>query len=193
MDGFSNNLTRPSAFYVSQAIIGFASLLFLAQTMVIGMARTLLAGGKNFVSFVVLFSLSQNLGGLIGTSLLGTFQVIREKFHSHELVQALVATDPLVAGRLHGTTGALAGTVGDPALRGALGAGTLAGQISREANILAYNDVFMLIGVLAGLTLLWGLAIHWSIRLRGETSPVIQLQQRMVAAAARGPLKSEGQ
>jgi MFS family permease len=191
MDAFSNNLTRPSEFYISQAIIGFASLLFLAQAVVIGIARTLLSGGKNFVSFVVLFSLSQNLGGLIGTALLGTFQTVREKFHSHELVQAIVATDPLVAQRMRGATGALAGAVGDPALRGALSAGTLAAQVSREANILAFNDVFLLIGVLAGLTMLWGLAIHWSIKLRGEASPVMELQQRM-AAAARAASKPEG-
>ncbi len=75
----STNLTRPSSFYLSQALIGFASLLFLAQAMVIGIARTLLAGGKNFISFVVLFSLSQSVGGLIGNAFLGTFQIIREK------------------------------------------------------------------------------------------------------------------
>ncbi len=69
MDASSTNLTRPSNFYLSQAIIGFASLLFLAQAMVIGIARTLLAGGKHFISYVVLFALSQSVGGLIGYGL----------------------------------------------------------------------------------------------------------------------------
>ncbi|MDB5710748.1 MAG: conserved rane protein of unknown function [Sphingomonas bacterium] len=184
MDSFSTNVTRPENFYISQALIGFASILFLAQAMVIGISRALLAGGKNFITFSVLFAMSQSLGGLIGSALLGTFQVVREKVHSHELVQSIVMTDPLVAARLRGTGGIYAGTIGDPALRGAAGAGALAQQVAREANILAYNDVFMLIAVLAVLTALWGVAIRWSIRRRSELSPVLQLQQRQMQAMA---------
>lgn len=183
MDANATNLTRPSSFYVSQALIGFASLLFLAQAMVIGIARTLLAGGRNFVSFVVLFGLSQSVGGLLGGTLLGTFQVMREKFHSHELVQRIVATDPLVAARLRASGGAVAGVIGDPTLRGAQGAALLSQQVSREANILAFNDVFLLVGVLAILMALWGFVIRWSIWRRGEASPVVLLQQQMQAQA----------
>lgn len=183
MDADATNLTRPSSFYISQALIGFASLLFLAQAMVIGIARTLLAGGRNFVSFVVLFGLSQSVGGLLGSTLLGTFQVAREKFHSHELVQRIVASDPLVAARLRAGGGAIAGVVGDPALRSAQGAALLSQQVSREANILAFNDVFLLVGVLAILMAIWGYLIRWSIRRRGEISPVVLLQQQMKQAA----------
>lgn len=183
MDASSNNLTRPSHFYLSQALIGFASLLFLAQAMVIGIARTLLAGGKNFISFVVLFSMSQSLGGLAGGTLLGTFQTVREKYHSHELVQEIVATDPIVAARLGAGSRAVAATVGDPVLRNAEGAALLSRQTTREANILAYNDVFLLVGVLAILTAIWGFIITWSIRRRNEPSPVIMLVQRLQAQA----------
>jgi MFS family permease len=185
MDADANNLTRPSSFYISQALIGFASLLFLAQAMVIGIARTLLAGGRNFISFVVLFSISQSMGGLLGNALLSTFQVVREKYHSHELVQHLVMTDPLVAARIRAGGGAIAGVVGDPALRNAQGAAILAQQVAREANILAFNDVFLLVGVLAILVALWGFGIRWSIRRRGEKSPVVLLQQAMQAQAQK--------
>lgn len=184
MDANANNLTRPSSFYLSQALIGFASLLFLAQAMVIGISRTLLAGGKNFVSFVVLFSLSQSVGGLFGNAFLGTFQTIREKVHSHELVQSIVATDPIVAARLRSGAGAVSGVLGDPALRAGEGAAILAQQVTREANVLAYNDVFMLVGVLSILTALWGFAIHISIKRRGEVSPVVRLMQALQAAQA---------
>jgi MFS family permease len=184
MDAESTNLTRPGNFYLSQALIGFASLLFLAQTMVIGIARTLLAGGKNFISFVVLFSMSQSVGGLIGSALLGTFQVVREKFHSHALVQDIVMTDPLVATRIRAGSGAVTGVVGDPALRSAEGAAILAQQATREANILAYNDVFLLIGILAILAVIWSISIRYSIRRRGEISPVLLLQQKMQEQAA---------
>jgi hypothetical protein len=195
MDAFSNNLTRPGSFYLSQAIIGFASLLFLAQAMVIGIARTLLAGSKHFISFVVLFSISQSVGGLAGNALLGSFQTIREKIHSAELVQALMISDPLVASRIRGSAGAFGSTIGDPVLRSAAGAGTLAQQVAREATILAFNDVFMLVGVLAVLTAVWGFAIRWSIWRRGELSPVLLLQKTTQAAAAQQATrqKSEGQ
>jgi len=185
MDASSTNLTRPSSFYVSQALIGFASLLFMAQAMVIGISRTLLAGPKNFISFIMLFSMSQSMGGLIGSALLGTFQVIREKYHSHELVQNILMTDPIAAARITGSGNALHGVIGDPALRGSEGAALLAQQVTREANILAYNDVFLLVGVLAVAALLWGLATHWGIRRRGEVSPVILLQQAAQARAAQ--------
>jgi hypothetical protein len=36
----------------------------------------------------------------------------------------------------------------------------LAQQVTREANILAYNDVFLLIGVLATVTLAWLVTLY---------------------------------
>jgi MFS family permease len=186
MDADTTNLTRPDSFYLSQALIGFASLLFLAQAMVIGIARTLLAGGKNFVGYVVLFSLSQSIGGLIGGTLLGTFQVIREKFHSHELVQRIVPSDPVVAARLGAGGRAVAGTIGDPALRNAESVALLSQQVTREANILAYNDVFLLVGILAILMTIWGYLINRSIRRRGEPSPVVLLVQALQKQAQQG-------
>lgn len=184
MDAGATNLTRPANLYLSQALIGFASLLFLAQATVIGIARTLLAGGQNLISFIVLFSLSQSVGGLIGTSLLGTFQVWREKFHSHELVQSIVMTDPNVASRFRAAGGSIVGVVGDPVLRNAQGAALLARQVAQESNVLAFNDVFMLVGILAMVATLAGLLIRWSIRRRGEQSPIVQLQRKMAAAQA---------
>lgn len=191
MDASSNNLTRPSSFYLSQAIIGFASLLFLAQAMVIGISRALLAGGKNFISFVVLFSISQSVGGLIGTALLGTFQVVREKVHSHELVQSIVLTDPQVASRIGGTAAQFNGVVTDQVFRSASSAGTLAQQVAREANILAFNDVFMLVGVFAILALAWGIWIRWSIWRHHEPSPVVLLQKKLQEAAAAAAKSSK--
>jgi len=192
MDAGATNLTRPGNFHVSQALIGFASILFLSQAMIIGIARVLVAGSQNLVSFIVLFSMSQSLGGLVGTALLGTFQTIREKFHSHELVQSIVMTDPQVAARIGAGGGAVAGVVGDPALRSAQGAALLAQQATREAHILAYNDVFMLVGVLAVLGVLWGLGIQYSIWRRGEVSPVVQLQRKMQQAAQAAAEQAPG-
>lgn len=185
MDANTSNLTRPADFYLTQAMIGFASVLFLGTAMVIGMARTLLAGTQNLISFVVLFSVSQSIGGLAGSAVLGTFQTLREKFHSHELVQRIVLTDPLVAARIRGGGGAFGGVVTDPDQRSAQGLVLLGRQVAREANILAFNDVFFLVGVLASSALIWMIAIRLSMRRRGEISPIIELQQQMQAPSTK--------
>jgi len=184
IDAGSTNLSRPEMFYFSQALIGFASLLFMAQAMVIGMARTLLAGPRNFISFVVLFSLSQSIGGLVGTAALGTFETVREKYHSHELVQDVVMTDPQVALRVRAGSGAVAPVIGDPALRSAEGVALLSQQTTREAHILAFDDLFLVVCVLAVAAALWGVAIRRAILRRHEISPVILLQQKMAEQAA---------
>lgn len=184
LDATATNLTRPANLYLSQALVGFGALLFIGPAMLIGISRTLLSGPQNFISWIVLFGATQNLGGLIGSAMFGTFQTVREKFHSHELVQEVVLTNPLVAGRLAGSTAQVGGVIGDPALRSAEGAVLLGQQATREANILAYNDLFMLIGVLAILMFLWGVWIEVSMRRRGETSPIVLLGQRLAAASA---------
>lgn len=184
LDADANNLTRPENFYISQALIGFASILFLSQAMIIGLARTLLAGPRNFVSFIVLFSMSQALGGLVGGALLGTFQVVREKMHSAEIVQSIVMTDPQVAARIAAGGRLVARTVGDPVLRNAQGAALLSQQATREANILAFNDVFLLIGVLAVIAVVWSIFIRRGMVRRGEESPLLQLQRLQQVAAS---------
>lgn len=193
IDAGATNVTRPENFYLSQALIGFASMLFMAQAMIIGIARTLLAGPKNFISFVVLFGLSQSVGGLIGTALLGTFQTWREKIHSHELVQSILMTDPNIVSHVQANARGIGGVVSDPVLRNAEGLILLSKQVAREANILAYNDVFLLVGALSVIACLYGIWLHWSIWRRGEISPVIQLQKAMQAkAAAAGQVPPQG-
>lgn len=119
LDSEATNLSRPANFYLSQAIIGFSSIVFMAEIVAIGFSRTLLAGERNLVSFVVLFRMSQNLGGLMGTSLLGTIKILRENFHSNRLVQQITLTDPLDAGRIVAGSRSLSGVIGDTMLRGA--------------------------------------------------------------------------
>lgn len=184
MDAGATNLTRPANLYLSQALIGFGALLFIGPAMAIGASRMLLAGPQHFITWIVVFGATQNLGGLIGPALFGTFQTLREKFHSHALVEHIVLTDPLDAQRLAGGARAVGGVIADPALRTAEGASLLNLQVTREAHILAFNDVFLLIGILACLTFVWGLLIQFRLWRRGERSPVVELAERMQAMAA---------
>jgi MFS family permease len=180
MDAFSSNLTRPRQMYLSQFLLAFGGTFFLGPTMVLG-TRNVLTNPRNLVSFSVLFGIANNLGGLIGSALLGTYQIVREKFHSSIITDTLVLSDPLVAARIQGAAAGYAGTVADAGLRNSLGIRALASAATREANVLAYNDVFMLMAVIAVLTMLWITAR--SLWLRSTTQ---------AAAAVPVPVPSSG-
>lgn len=154
MDSSSSNLTRPAQMYFSQFLLAFGGTFFLGPTMVLG-TRNVISNPRNLVSFSVLFGICNNLGGLIGAALLGTFQIAREKFHSSAIVEQLTALNPLVLSRVQSGSAAYAGIIADPSLRTAVGTQVLANAATREANVLAYNDVFILIGSIAILTMLW--------------------------------------
>jgi len=191
LDSGATNLTGPANFYVSQALVGFAAVLFIGPAMAIGLSRTLLAGPQNFVSWLVVFLASQNLGGLVGPALFGTFQIAREKFHSNNLVQGVQLANPIDAGRLAGGAQQVSGVITDPTLRSAEGVALLAQRATREANVLAYNDVFMVITILAFLLFLWGVAIELKMRRQGEISPIVRFAQAAMAQFAAA--KKEGQ
>jgi hypothetical protein len=61
----------------------------------------------------------------------------------------------LVAARVQSGGSAYGGLLADPSLRNLAGIRSLANAATREANVLAYNDVFMLIAVIAVLTMIW--------------------------------------
>ncbi|MDR0280928.1 MAG: MFS transporter [Paucimonas sp.] len=154
MDSSSSNLTRPAQMYLSQFLLAFGSTFFLGPSMALGISHVR-ANPRNLVSFSVMFGICNNLGGLLGAALLGTFQTVREKFHSSHLVEQLSGLEPLVNARIQSGGAGYAGVIADPALRTEAGLRLLANAATREANILAYNDVFMLIGCIAVLTMIW--------------------------------------
>ncbi|CZT30009.1 MFS transporter [Pseudomonas cerasi] len=154
MDSHSTNLTRQSNMYLSQFLLAFGGTFFLGPTLVLGISGVL-ANPRNMVSFSVLFGITQNIGGLIGSAALGTFQVVREKFHSSHIVEHLTLIDPLVQARLQSYSASYSSVIADPSLRNSQGIRTMATAATREANVLAYNDVFMLIALIAVLTMIW--------------------------------------
>ncbi|GAA0676917.1 MFS family permease [Sphingomonas insulae] len=151
-DSHATSLTRAPQMYGTQALIAFAATYFLGPALLFGMTRALQQGSGHIISFVALFGMINSIGGLAGTALLGSYQVIREKANSAALVQAIDPTDPIVAQRLQAGGAAVSRVVGDPALRSAEGGAILSQTATREANVLAYDDVFRLIAVLAALT-----------------------------------------
>ncbi|KOP53574.1 MULTISPECIES: MFS transporter [Pseudomonas syringae group] len=186
MDSHSTNLTRQSNMYLSQFLLAFGGTFFLGPTLVLGISGVL-ANPRNMVSFSVLFGITQNIGGLIGAAALGTFQVVREKFHSSHIVEHLTLIDPLVQARLQSYSASYSSVIADPSLRNIQGIRAMATAATREANVLAYNDVFMLIALIAVLTMIWiSLRMLW---LKMTTQP---LALAPIAPAASPSVPSSG-
>ncbi|WP_133625090.1 MFS transporter [Erwinia sp. LJJL01] len=154
MDAQSSPLTRANNMYFSQFLLGFSTSFFIAPAMLLGVG-SVVTQPKNLVSFVVLFGMSQNLGGLMGSALLGTFQTWREKYHSSLLGDQLSLLDPNVTDRLAQYSNLFSSLLGDSTLRSAEGTLQLQTVATLQANVLAYNDVYILTAVMAGVTLLW--------------------------------------
>lgn len=178
LDADATNLTRPPQLYLSQALLAFAASLFMGPALLFGVARAMAQGPQLFISFIAVFSMSNTLGGLAGSALTGTFQIWREKFHSSQVVYGVNPADPLVAQRLQQLGGAYSAVQADPALRNAQGAALLSQQATREANILAFNDVSLAIGAIAALTFLWIGFVYVRARLRTRAEALAVQQAR---------------
>ncbi len=154
MDAHATNQTRVEQMYLSQSLLAFGGTLFIGPSL-ISMIVTVIGNPGALISFSVLFGLTQNLGGLIGSALVGTFQIMREKFHSSTIVEGLSLLDPLVAGRIQSGAAAAGQLLADPAARTRQSLASLAASATREANILAYNDVFLMIALIAATSATW--------------------------------------
>lgn len=163
MDSQSTSLTRPDQLMISQFLLGFGSAFFLAPAMLAGIGGVV-ADPRNLVSFSVLFGMSQNIGGLLGSAILGTFQTWREKYHSSLLADQLTTLNPLVNERLQLYSQMYQSMIGDSTLLSVQAATQLQNVSTLEANILAYNDTYLLTASVAAATLVW---IFWRLlRLR---------------------------
>jgi len=130
LDSQANSLTRPEQLYLSQALIGFGTTLFIGPALASGILRVL-QRPEMFITTVVVFSVTQNVGGLAGSALLGSLQIVSARAHAVALSEHLIAADPQVAARLQ------------------FGAAQLSQALNREAGVLAYNDVFLFVAALA--------------------------------------------
>lgn len=163
MDSQSTSLTRPDQLMISQFLFGFASAFFIAPAMLAGIGGVI-AEPRNLVSFSVLFGMSQNIGGLMGSAILGTFQTWREKYHSSMLADQLTTLNPLVNERLQLYSQMYQSMIGDSSLLSVQAVTQLQTASTLQATILAYNDTYMLTASVAAATLLW---IVWRLlRLR---------------------------
>ncbi len=112
-------------------------------------------GPAYIVTFLAVFSGGQSLGGLMGSSLLGSFVTIREKFHSNQIVEGITLANPQIVTRARQLSGAYGRVLGDKTLLNAEGPALLGQQATREAYVLAYNDLFLLIMLMSLAIFAW--------------------------------------
>ncbi|WP_374708227.1 MFS transporter [Pseudochrobactrum sp. sp1633] len=153
MDGHANNLIRPEMMYLSQAMISFGGALFLPPAMAAGLVSALKNGPAYITSFIVIFIFTQSVGGLFGSAVFGTFVTWRQQFHMRALYDQIVLTDPLVTQRIAKLSGAISQVITDPVYVHAEGVALLSQQIVKEATVLSYNDLFLLVSAIAATTL----------------------------------------
>lgn len=165
IDYRSSSLTRPHDMLVSQFLIAMAGAMFLTPILLIGVMQALKRGAEYIVTFVVLFGITQSLGGLAGSAIFGTFQVYRQHEYSAAITANVNPSDPVVANRLQTYGQTYARVITDPVIRQAQGISLLSQEATREASVRAYNDVFILNALIALSFLLWSLVdIAWQMR-----------------------------
>lgn len=176
-DQHRTSLDRPHDFYISQFLASVGTGMFMGPLIMLGISAALKQGVDHMITFLVTLSITQTLGGLAGSAVLGTFQLHREQLYSSALTSQLDPADPVVAQRLRVQQQLYSAQITDPVLRSAQGSAQLAQITRREANVRGFNDVFTLSGWLAIGFLCWLLLLslrtaalkQW--RKRHPTSP----------------------
>lgn len=164
LDLHSTSQSRPHDFFFSQFLVSCAAALFMGPLMMIGFKHAMSQGADHMITFIVLFSVTQSVGGLMGSALLGTIQQARAQVYTQAIAREMPATDAQVNQRLAQTQASYSKLITDPVLRNAQSRAQLAQTVKREAAVLAFNDVFRVIGTMALSFLGW--ALYRALRLR---------------------------
>ncbi|WP_310071003.1 MFS transporter [Phyllobacterium sp. 1468] len=149
IDSQTTNLTRPEQMYLSQALIAMGSAMFIPPTLADFFNAAFAKGPAYIVTFFVVFMFTQVIGALVATASYGTFITIREKFHSNVLAEQIRLTNPIVADRVSALITPYAKVMGDPSLMNGEALTLLAAQVTREANVLAFGDAYLVAGSIA--------------------------------------------
>lgn len=149
LDTHATSETRATELYVSQALLGFGTILFLGPALMFGIGQIIRRGGNYLVSFVVLFSTTQNVGGLAGSALLSSFQVMRARVHAEQLAETVSLGNPQVVSRIGAYAQLVGPEITDPAARAGQANALLGQALNAQANILAFNDTFWVVTLIA--------------------------------------------
>lgn len=159
MDSHATMDTRPVQMMLSQAMIAFAGGLFLAPAMMLGLIAALARGPNYLLSFIIIFLSTQSLGGVMGSGLFTTFIDNRQALHLQVMREELTSADPVTLHEIASRAAALVPQIADAGMRKAQALSLIAQDASSQAYVMAYNDAYRLISLVA-LAALCLLALH---------------------------------
>ncbi len=131
----------------------------MGPMLLLGFVKALLKSPNHVAMFIILFSASQNFGGLIGSSFYSTYQQHHYQQHRQAILQSIPSTDPAVNLRFLQYQGSYRGTVIDPTLNRQQAINTLNQVVNRESTVLAYSDVMRFNSYLSALGIMWGIFV----------------------------------
>ena len=143
----NSGLTADASFwelFVPQAVRGMSLMLCFIPINTLALGTLPPAQLKNASG---LYNLMRNLGGAIGLAAINTVMIDRAALHLNRLGDNLNPAHPLVQDTLDGLAARFDGLVADPS---AAAAKLLANMVQREAMVLTFNDLFL---VMAGVFL----------------------------------------
>ena len=150
---------RPVNFYPSQFLISFATGMLMGPLILTGMMRALKIGATHMITFLVLFSATQNFGGLVGSAFYSSYQQIRTQSHIQSIQDEMLLTDPLIQQRLTIYQNSSKLYSNDFIQENNIALQNLNQQLTTQAQVNAYNDVITLNAIFAVILLCWGLFI----------------------------------
>ncbi len=177
-------MSRPQDLYLSQAAIAFAAVFAMGPVLMEGMLRALAAGQNTIISFIAIFSLSQSVGGLAGIALLSAFHTIRLKTHLIDAGTTLTLGNAQLSQAISNAAQRTAPLQQDSALLQQTTSASISQQIGREAAVLAFNDVFFLIGTFSAVTFV-ALLVPWMINKARGHNPLAKELAFIEAMRAR--------
>lgn len=146
--------SAPYMFYVSQFMIAFAAVYFMGPMVFEGMFRAIANGPAYIISFSVIFSISQTIGGLAGAAAIQAFTTIRTQMHYADMVGSLNLGDPALMAQVAGVRRMLSTQITDANQANVAAMGQVLQSIQRQATVAAYADLFFLMATIASITTL---------------------------------------
>jgi DHA2 family multidrug resistance protein len=103
------------------------------------------------------FNIARNLGGSVGTAMLGTIITRREQFHDFEIGAYINAYRPVVQERVQTLSTTFFNKGYDAVTATHQAFGQINDIVRREAYVMAFNDAFLIVGIslLIGAVLVW--------------------------------------
>ena len=138
LDSQSSALTRAPEVFASQALLATGASMFFAASVLVGFGRVARDGMKDAISFFAIFPAAQFIGSLLGMAWVSTYVADRREHNLSALAEHLTLADPDVAMRV-----------------ARQGLGALAQEATREATVLAYNQLFHVIAAVAVGIIAW--------------------------------------